>query len=115
MAEKLITLICLFTGFFWLRKRARSADLEHQMGRSLIGVFVVLPGILIGEKYLFEHFHFGAYTDILFRALIVSATFPAIGFGFIKPGVLEEDGGPAGPPSAEPEPGETPSRPPPRT
>ncbi len=86
LAEKIITLICLFAGFFWLRQRARSVDLEHQMGKSLVGVFVLLPAILIGEKYLFEHFHFGAYTDLLLRVLLVSATFPTIGFAFIKPG-----------------------------
>jgi hypothetical protein len=90
VAEKIIMLICLFSGFFWLRQRARHADLESQISRSLIGVFVLLPAILIGEQYLFERVHFGAYTDLLLKVLVAGAAFPVIGYGFIRIGEAEE-------------------------
>jgi hypothetical protein len=84
MAEKIIMAICAFSGFLWLRHRARGAQLESQMGRSLIGVFVLLPGILIGEDYLFAHVHFGAYTDLLLKVLAAGAAFPLIGYACIR-------------------------------
>lgn len=83
-AEKIIMAICMFSGFLWLRHRARGADLESQMGRSLVGVFVLLPAILIGEDYLFAHVHFGAYTDLLLKVLVAGAAFPLIGHAFIR-------------------------------
>jgi hypothetical protein len=90
MTEKFITLVCLLAGFLWLRRRSRSVDLENQMLRALLGVFVVLPAALVGEKYLFEQFHFGTYTDILVRVLAILVTFPAIGYGFLKSGAAGE-------------------------
>jgi hypothetical protein len=90
-------LVCLFGGFFWLRARARSINLDNQIGKSMIGVFVVLPALLIGEKYLFDHWHFGAYTDLLLKAGLALATFPAIGFLFLKPGAPEPETGSDGP------------------
>ncbi|MEO6097388.1 MAG: hypothetical protein ABIW76_17725 [Fibrobacteria bacterium] len=82
--------LCLFSGFVWLRQRARQADLESQISRSLIGVFVLLPAILVGEQYLLERIHFGAYTDLLLKVLVAGAAFPIIGYGFIRIG--EADG-----------------------
>jgi membrane-anchored protein YejM (alkaline phosphatase superfamily) len=90
IAEKIILLICLFSGFFWLRQRARHADLERQISRSLIGVFVLLPAILVGEQYLFEQVHFGAYTDLLLKVMVACAAFPIIGYGFIRIGDPDE-------------------------
>lgn len=89
MPEKIVLLICLFGGFFWLRKRSRSVDLESQMTKALLGVFVLLPASLIGEKYVFEMFHFGTYTDILIKAVAILATFLLIGFGFLRAGTVE--------------------------
>ena len=89
MPEKIVLLICLFGGFFWLRKRSRSVNLESQMTKALLGVFVLLPASLIGEKYVFEMFHFGTYTDILIKAAAILATFLAIGFGFLRAGTAE--------------------------
>lgn len=85
-AEKIIMAICAFSGFLWLRHRARRADLENQMGRSVIGVFVILPAVLIGEDYAFAHIHFGAYTDLLLKVLVAGAAFPLIGHAFIRTG-----------------------------
>jgi hypothetical protein len=98
MTEKIVLLICLFGGFYWLRARTRSVDLENQMLKAVLGVFVLLPAILVGEKYLFEMFHFGIYTDILLKAALILATFPAIGFGFLRGGAIEGSTptGPAG-------------------
>ncbi len=91
MAEKIILLIFLFAGFFWLRRRARSIDLENRMTKAIFGVFILLPGMLIGEKFLLEQLQLGRYTDLLIKALAIAVTFPIIGFGFLKSGNAEED------------------------
>jgi hypothetical protein len=91
IADKIVTLICLFGGFYWLRARARSINLENRIGPVVLGVFVLLPAALFGEKWLFDHYHFGAYTDLLIKAAILVATFPVIGFVFLKPGAEEPD------------------------
>ncbi|HKP97963.1 MAG TPA: hypothetical protein VJ385_19680 [Fibrobacteria bacterium] len=85
MVDKIVTLICLFGGFFWLRARARSINLENQIGKAVVGVFVLLPAVLFGEKYLFDNYHFGTYTDLLLKVALLLATFPAIGLPFLKP------------------------------
>lgn len=51
---------------------------------ELLGVFVLLPAILIGEDYLFSQVHFGAYTDLLLKVLAAGAAFPFIGYAFIR-------------------------------
>jgi hypothetical protein len=103
VTEKIIMCLCLFSGFFWLRQRARLADLDAQMGPAVVGVFVLLPAILIGEDYVFHRWHFGAYTDLLLKVLVAAAAFPAIGYAFIK-----TEGAPEGPAEEEQEPGEGP-------
>lgn len=85
MIDKILTLLCLFGGFYWLRARARAVNLENRIGNAVIGVFVLLPAILFGEKYLFDTFHFGPYTDLLFKAVLLAAPFPVIGLVFLKP------------------------------
>jgi hypothetical protein len=82
--EKIILAVCLFVGFLWLRNRSKSIDLENQMMRSILGVFVLLPAALIGEKYLFTLFHLGLFTDILIKSVAILATFLIIGFGFLR-------------------------------
>lgn len=91
IADKIVTLICLFGGFFWLRARARSINLENRIGKVIAGVFILLPIILFGEKYLFDHFHFGPYTDLLLKVGLLAATFPVIGFAFLKPQAADAD------------------------
>ncbi|MDB5049233.1 MAG: hypothetical protein JWO30_2304 [Fibrobacteres bacterium] len=103
IVDKIVTLICLFAGFFWLRERARSIRLENQIGKSVIGVFVLLPAILLGEKYLFDNFHFGTFTDLFLKAVLLLATFPIVGFTFLKPGSPDPAGSP------DPESGENPT------
>ncbi|MEO7427158.1 MAG: hypothetical protein ABI036_18365 [Fibrobacteria bacterium] len=84
IADKIVTLLCLLGGFLWLRERARAISLDDQMGRAVIGVFVILPAVLFGEKYLFENYHFGIYTDLLIKAVLLLIPFPLIGFLLLK-------------------------------
>jgi hypothetical protein len=83
-AEKIAMILCLLGGFLWIRQRSRSIDLEGQKGRALFGVFALLPLALLGEKSLFEIFHFGAPINILLKAIILIATFLIVGFGFLR-------------------------------
>jgi hypothetical protein len=84
IADKIVTILCLLGGFLWLRERARSISLDDQMGRAVIGVFVILPAVLFGEKYLFENYHFGIYADLLIKAVLMLIPFPLIGFLLLK-------------------------------
>lgn len=86
LVDKIVMAVCLFAGFFWLRERARGLNLENARGKAVFGVFGVLTGLLIGEKYIFERWHFGAYTDLLLKAGFALATFAAVGLLFLKPG-----------------------------
>ncbi len=95
LADKIIMFLCLFSGFFWLHGRARKMNLETQIDRAVIGVFVLLPAILIGDKYFFEHWHFGPYTDLLLKVLVAAAAFLSIGHGCIRTGEPESMEGPA--------------------
>lgn len=90
---------CLFAGFLWLRGRARSLDLTNQRGKTVIGVFGVLTGLLIGEKYVFDTWYFGPYTGLLLKLGLAIATFAAVGFLFLKPGPPVESGESAPPPA----------------
>jgi hypothetical protein len=87
--DKIVLGLCLLGGFLWIRKRSRSIDLENQKGRSLLGVFGILPAALLGEKYLFEWLHFDLYTNTAIKAATLIATFLIVGFGFLKPGLAE--------------------------
>jgi hypothetical protein len=91
LAEKIVMALILFGGFYWLRHRARGMNLESQRGRVIFGVFGVLTGMLIGEKTLFEHWHFGPYTDLLLKVALAAASFAVVGFFFLKPGPPEPE------------------------
>ena len=91
LAEKILMALILFGGFFWLRARARGMNLETQRGRVVFGVFGVLTALLVGEKALFEHWHFGTYTDLLLKAGLALASFAIVGIFFLKPGPPESD------------------------
>lgn len=99
-AEKVVVILCLFGGFLWLRGRARSLSLERQQGRVLVGIFIVLPALLIAETKGFERLHIGPWTDILLKALIILGTIAAVGFGFLRPAPEE---GPRDPDARGPE------------
>ena len=83
--EKIIILICLFAGFYWIRARSRQVDLESRILKSILGVFVVLPASLLGERFFFEKFHFGTWQDLVIKVAVLIVTFLIIGFGFLKP------------------------------
>ena len=89
--EKIVMLVCLFAGFWWIRERARVINLENQMGKTVLGVFVVLTGLLVGEKWVFDHWHFGFYTDLLLRVVSALAAFAAVGFVFLRPRPVENE------------------------
>ncbi len=92
-AEKVVVILCLFGGFLWLRGRARSYSLERQQGRVLVGIFIVLPALLIAETKAFERLHFGPWTDMLLKALILVTTIAAVGYGFLRPAPGEAGAG----------------------
>jgi hypothetical protein len=92
IADKIVTLLCLLGGFLWLRERVRAVNPDDQMGRAVIGVFVILPAVLFGEKYLFEHYHFGLAADLLIKAVLLLLPFPLIGFLLLKRKQPPEDG-----------------------
>lgn len=86
MAEKVVMALILFGGYYWLRHRARGMNLESQRGKVIFGVFGVLTAMLIGEKALFEHWHFGPYTDLLLKVALAAVSFAVVGLFFLKPG-----------------------------
>lgn len=73
----------------WLRKRSRSLNLGDRMGRSLAGVFLLLPALLFGEKWLFDRYHLTPWTDILVKGLVTAANFPLVGYLFLREKVEE--------------------------
>lgn len=90
ITEKIILLVCLFAGFFWIRNRSRQIDLESRMLKSILGVFIILPGALLCEKLLFEKIHFGAWQDIAIKVVVIAITFLVVGLVFLKPNSAEE-------------------------
>lgn len=91
LPEKIVMALILFGGYFWLRERARGMNLESQRGKVVIGVFGVLTALLFGEKALFEHWHFGTYTDLLLKGGSAAVTFIAVGLLFLKPAPPEAE------------------------
>jgi hypothetical protein len=98
-AERIVLVVCLFGGFMWLRQRSRTINLERQMGRALAGVFLLLPALLFGEKWLFDRYHLTPWTDMLLKALVTAANFPLVGYLFLKPAAPET--GAAEPPGGD--------------
>jgi hypothetical protein len=91
LTEKIVMALILFGGFFWLRARARRMNLENRPGRVIFGVFGVLTALLIGEKAFFDHWHFGAYTDLLLKVALAGGSFALVGLYFLKPGGPEPE------------------------
>src|SRR5687768_10577815 len=92
-AEKVVLIVSIFGGFLWLRARARSINPERQAGRVMVGIFLVLPALLVAESKAFERIHFGPLTDLLLKTLVVCATIAAVGFGFLRMPAGAGDGG----------------------
>lgn len=105
-AEKVLMAVLLFGGYFWLRARARAMNLANQQGKVVVGVFVILTGLLMGEKAFFDHWHFGLYTDLLLRVAMAAASFAFVGLVFLKPGKPDAEAAGEGPQGAR-TPGET--------
>ncbi len=92
--EKIILAICLFAGFLWIRQRSRQIDLTKQITKALIGVFVLLPILLLGEKFLFEKIALPGYTGIAIKCASIIVSFAIIGLVFLKPGMKQESSAP---------------------
>jgi hypothetical protein len=93
LSEKIVMGLLLFAGYWWLRARARSMNLEGSPGRVIVGVFGVLTALLMGEKALFDHYSFGPYTDLFLKAALAALSFAAIGFLFLRPSPPGADDG----------------------
>lgn len=99
-AEKVVIILCVFGGFLWLRARARSVNPERQKGMVLVGIFMVLPALLVGESHLFERLPYGPWTNLLLKASLLASTFAAVGFGFLRPPKDSQGGTPGDGPAA---------------
>jgi hypothetical protein len=91
-AEKVVFIVIIFGGFLWLRARARTMQAERQVGRVLIGLFLVLPAFLIAERHLFDRLVLGPWAGLILESLALAGTIAAVGFGFLRP-PREEPGG----------------------
>jgi hypothetical protein len=92
--DRAVLIVCLFGGFLWLRNRARRFDLGKRQNIVVFGIFLLLPAVLVGEKQLFDLLHFGKYTNLLIIAASLTATFAAIGYGFLRPTPADREGEP---------------------
>jgi hypothetical protein len=102
-ADKVVMILCIFGGFLWLRARARAVHAERRQGPVVVGIFLVLPVLLILESRLFAKLPYGPATNVLVKAAVLLSTFAAVGFGFLRPA-------PGGPPGAAPS-GDDPAEP----
>jgi hypothetical protein len=91
-AEKVVFIVIIFGGFLWLRARARAMQAERQVGRVLIGLFLVLPALLIAERHLFDRLALDSWTGFLVESLALAGTIAAVGFGFLRPPREETSG-----------------------
>lgn len=89
-ADKVVMILCIFGGFLWLRARARSVRAEKRQGPVVLGIFLVLPILLILESRLFAQLPYGPAANILIKGSVLLATFAAVGFGFLRPAPDEE-------------------------
>jgi hypothetical protein len=83
-ADNVVMIVCLFGGFLWLRTRARAVHAEKRQVSTLVGLFLVLPALLILESRLFGKLPYGSVTNLLLKAAALVATFAAVGFGFLR-------------------------------
>jgi hypothetical protein len=86
LAEKIVLIVCLLGGFLWLRKRTRNLDLSGSKARTVLGIFVLLPLLLILEKQWLEQLNFHPWVNIAIKAAVLIANFPLIGLVFVRPG-----------------------------
>jgi hypothetical protein len=84
-ADKVVMIVCIFGGFLWLRTRARTVHAERRQGPVMLGIFLVLPALLILESRLFAKLSYGPATNVLIKAAVLVSTFAAVGFGFLRP------------------------------
>lgn len=84
-AEKVVFIVLIFGGFLWLRARARAMQAERQVGRALLGLFLVLPALLVAERHFFDTLPLGPWAGLLLECLALAGTIAAVGFGFLRP------------------------------
>jgi hypothetical protein len=83
--ERVVLIVCLIGGFLWLRGRARRMNLERRQVTVVVGVFLVLPALLLAEKALFERLSWGPWINAPVMGACLIATFAAVGYGFLRP------------------------------
>lgn len=83
--DRAVMIVCLIGGFLWVRGRARKSDLGKRQNLVVFGIFVVLPALLVGAKFLFEKLPFGPVANLLIKAALLIATFAGIGYGLLRP------------------------------
>jgi hypothetical protein len=83
--ERVVLIVCLIGGFLWLRGRARSMNLERRQVPVVVGIFLVLPALLLAEKALFEKLPWSPFVNAPLMGVTLVATFSAVGYGFLRP------------------------------
>jgi hypothetical protein len=83
--ERVVLIVCLIGGFLWLRGRSRGMNLESRQVSVVVGVFLVLPALLLAEKSLFEKLPWGPWVNVPLMGAALIATFAAVGYGFLRP------------------------------
>lgn len=61
------------------------------MTQVVVGVFLLLPALLVAENHLFQKLPFGTAANVSIKAAVLIATFAAIGYGFLRPGPSRPD------------------------
>jgi hypothetical protein len=83
--ERVVLIVCLIGGFLWLRGRSRRMNLESRQVTVVVGIFLVLPALLLAEKALFEKLPWGPWVNAPIMGISLIATFAGVGFGFLRP------------------------------
>jgi hypothetical protein len=88
--EKLIIAVVLFAGFTYVRKRARRANPEAQVQPILLGIFVVIPALLLLEAKVLPYLRLDATLALVLKLALLGLTFYAVGRWIIKPKAAPE-------------------------
>jgi hypothetical protein len=88
--EKLIIAVVLFAGFTYVRKRARRANPEAQVQPILLGIFVVIPALLLLEAKVLPQLRLEPTSALALKLALLGITFFAVGRWIIKPKTMPD-------------------------
>lgn len=88
--EKVIVAVALFAGFTYVRRRARRANPEAQVQPILLGIFVVIPALLLLEAEFLPRLRLEQIQALVLKLALLGLTFFAVGRFVIKPKVDTE-------------------------